>query len=138
MTLVGATPDVTDTDGNAVPGKKLINSNVAIELGYATHAVTDERVLMVFNEHYGGHEDLPFNLRHKGGAIVFNLPPDAEREGIREEQKKLKDRFVQALKPFSSTRRIPAHFRRKPIDVQQRRLFPTRRSPRHLWNVKSR
>jgi hypothetical protein len=74
--------DVTPV-GATDAGKKLINSNVAIELGYALHALTDHNVLLVFNKHYGKHEDLPFDLRHKGGAIVFGLAPDAGREEIR-------------------------------------------------------
>src|ERR1035437_5263730 len=68
VTLVGQVPDGIDGDKKHVPGKKLINSNVAIELGYALHAVTDKRVLLVFNEHFGKPEDLPFDLRHKGGS----------------------------------------------------------------------
>lgn len=48
--------------------KKLINSNVAIELGYALHARTDHNVLFVFNEYYGRHDELPFDLRHKPGV----------------------------------------------------------------------
>jgi hypothetical protein len=48
------------------PKKKLINSNVALELGYAYRAVTEANVLLVFNEHYGTHEELPFDLRHRG------------------------------------------------------------------------
>jgi hypothetical protein len=80
--------------------KKLINSNVAIELGYALKAVADRNVLLVFNQHYGSHEELPFDLRHKGGSITFNLPPDSDSKRIAEERKKLKDRFVNALKPY--------------------------------------
>ena len=54
----------------------------------------------MFNRHYGTHEDLPFDLRHKGGAIVFTVSPDADREQIKIEQKQLADRFVNALKPY--------------------------------------
>jgi hypothetical protein len=97
VTLVGNVVASTDT------GKKLINSNVAIELGYALHALSDQKVVLVFNRHYGGHEDLPFDLRHKGGAIVFDVTPDANREHIDEERKKLTDRFVNALKPYVQT-----------------------------------
>jgi hypothetical protein len=91
--------DVTPV-GTTSSDKKLINSNVAIELGYALHALTDRNVLLVFNSYYGEHEDLPFDLRHKGGAIVFRLAPDAGREEIEAERKSLKDQFVRALKPF--------------------------------------
>lgn len=104
ITLVGSVPDLKDPSGSDVPGKKLINSNVAIELGYALCKLTDKNVVMVFNGHYGSHEDLPFDLRHKGGSIKFTLSPDAHRKRIEEERKKPKDRFVQALKPYLENR----------------------------------
>ncbi len=94
VTLVG------QVFATATADKKLINSNVALELGYALHARTDRNVLVVFNEHYGAHEDLPFDLRHKGGAIVFNLRPEAERMEVEAQKKSLRTQFVRALKPF--------------------------------------
>jgi hypothetical protein len=100
MCLVGQTSDGTNKDKKPVSGKKLINSNVAIELGYALHAVTDKRVILVFNEHFGKHEDLPFDLRHKGGSIVFNLAPGADRKHIDDAKKKLKGQFVTKLRPY--------------------------------------
>jgi hypothetical protein len=100
VTAVASTPDGIDDKGQPIKGKKLINSNAAIELGYALRAVTDERVLQVFNAHYGKHEDLPFDLRHKAGAIVFDLPPDATKEAMDTEAKKLKAQFVVALRPY--------------------------------------
>jgi hypothetical protein len=94
VTLVGEVSNAAALD------KKLINSNVAIELGYALHARTDRNVLLVFNAHYGHHEQLPFDLRHKGGAIVFDLRPDAERREIDEQRGKLRGLFVRALRTF--------------------------------------
>jgi hypothetical protein len=99
VTAVGCTPDWRDGD-KMVAGKKLINSNVAIEVGYALRALTDQNVLLGFNRHYGSHEALPFDLRHKGGAITFDLPPDANKEHIAQEKKALKAQFVQALRPY--------------------------------------
>jgi len=90
VTLVGA----------ADSGKKLINSNVAIELGYALHALSDQKVLLVFNEHYGKYEDLPFDLRHRGGAIIFNLAPNAEKRQVEAQRKSLVDEFARKLRPF--------------------------------------
>lgn len=78
VTLVGSTPDAGER-----AGKKLINSNVTIEHGYALCAITDSRVLMVFNRHYGAHEELPVDLRHKAGALVFDLPPRRGQEADR-------------------------------------------------------
>jgi hypothetical protein len=100
VTLVGATPAARDVSGKTHPPKKLMNSNVAIELGYALRAVTDKYVLLVFNEKYGRHEDLPFDLRHKGGAIVFNLSDDATPEQIKEAKRKLRTDFIRRLKPY--------------------------------------
>lgn len=92
------------TGGQGVaPDKKLINSNVAIELGYAFRSRGDENVILVLNAHYGVHEDLPFDLRHKGGAVVFDLPPDADRPRIEAEKKKLISQFSAKLQPYLQT-----------------------------------
>jgi len=90
VTIVGK----TDED------KRLINSNVAIELGYALHACTDARVLLVFNKHYGAYEHLPFDLRHKGGGVVFDLAPESDRKQIAAVRTSLADDFVRKLRPF--------------------------------------
>jgi hypothetical protein len=86
--------------GKTAAGKKLINSNVAVELGYALSECTDARVVLVFNRHYGTHEDLPFDLRHKGGAVVFTLPPEADRSNIAAVRRTLGVDFIRKLKPF--------------------------------------
>jgi hypothetical protein len=90
VTIVGK----TDED------KRLINSNVAIELGYALHACTDARVVLVFNKHYGPYEHLPFDLRHKGGGVVFDLGAQADRKQIAAVRASLADDFFRKLKPF--------------------------------------
>jgi hypothetical protein len=90
VTIVGK----TDED------KRLINSNVAIELGYGLHACTDARVILIFNKHYGSYEHLPFDLRHKGGAVVFDLLPEADRKQIAAVRASLADDFFRKLKPF--------------------------------------
>ena len=86
--------------GKTAEHKCLINSNVAIELGYALRACTDARVVLVFNKHSGAYEDLPFDLRHKGGAVVFDLAPEADRKEIAAVRKSLTEGFVRKLKPF--------------------------------------
>jgi hypothetical protein len=86
--------------GRTGEDKKLINSNVAIELGYALSECTDARVVLVFNAHYGTHEDLPFDLRHKGGAVVFRLAPNADRNEIAGVRRALAVDFVRKLGPF--------------------------------------
>jgi hypothetical protein len=78
--------------------KKLINSNVAIELGYSLHALGDRGILMVLNEHYGGHSDLPFDLRGKAGPIRFTLRPDADGPTIAKAENSLKGSLKEALR----------------------------------------
>src|SRR5207302_124894 len=77
-----------------------MNPNVAIELGYAQHALGDERVLMVLNEYYGGRSYLPFDLQHHAGPIIYNLSSDATKEQIASERAALRGRFVTALRDF--------------------------------------
>jgi hypothetical protein len=119
VTLIGEVTTITSAD------KKLINSNVAIELGFALHARTDQNVLLVFNEHYGTHEDLPFDLRHKGGAVVFNLRPDADRKEIEAQKKALKSRFVGALRPYliQKTRQASVQFEETPYTFNRAAYF---------------
>lgn len=78
--------------------KKTINPNVAIELGYALHALGDRALLMVLNEHYGGRTDLPFDLQSKAGPIIFGLSPDADKNAIDAATKRLKSELRDALK----------------------------------------
>src|SRR5438067_6762456 len=66
VTAVGS---VVSDDGGLK--KKLINSNVAIELGFALGVVGDAGLLMVMNSHYGIRSELPFDLHTKGGPIIF-------------------------------------------------------------------
>ncbi len=78
--------------------KKFINSNVAIEYGYALHALTDAFVLTIQNTHYGTREELPFDLKHKAGPIQFRLSPDAKKAEIDAERAKLKGVLAEAIK----------------------------------------
>lgn len=41
------------------------NPNVLIELGYAMHALSENRIILVMNEHFGPVEKLPFDLRRQ-------------------------------------------------------------------------
>lgn len=81
-------------------GKKLLNSNVAIELGFALHRVTDRAIIMVMNSHYGRHEDLPFNVRGKAGPITFKLASGAGEDEIAKVASQLKRDFIAALRPY--------------------------------------
>ncbi|CAA2137259.1 hypothetical protein [Hyphomicrobium sp. ghe19] len=83
--------------------KRLINSNVAIELGYALHALSDRRLIMVMNEAYGSREDLPFDLRHKAGPIIFDLGPQASNVEIKKIGASLAAEIKIALKAIRSS-----------------------------------
>jgi hypothetical protein len=96
VTLTGQTPD----------GKRLINSNVAIELGYAIGIHGDEVLLKVMNTHYGPPRDLPFDLTHRRWPLRFALPPNAtppdkERvfQSLVSELRQILDIYVQASRP---------------------------------------
>lgn len=92
--------DVTPVGFVQETGKKLLNSNVAIELGYALHSLTDRAILMVLNRHYGDREDLPFDLQSKAGPLIFDLSPDAHKDQIARAAKELKAQLKDALKPY--------------------------------------
>lgn len=81
--------------------KKFINSNVAIEYGYALQALSDRKILMIQNTHYGERDELPFDLQHKAGPIQYSLGPHADNVTLKAEQKKLKDLLVNFLKPYA-------------------------------------
>ena len=96
VTLTG----IVSTEKDPSPVKKFINSNVAIELGYALHALTDRALLMVMNEYYGERSALPFDLQTKAGHIIYALSPDADKKQIKAASQKLTSEFVAALEPF--------------------------------------
>lgn len=93
VTPVGAVSG-HDTTG----AKKLMNPNVAIELGYALALLGDGALLMVMNSHYGGRSDLPFDLQAKAGPIIFNLPPGADRATYESVGAQLKGNLKTALR----------------------------------------
>ena len=98
VTLV-AQNEVREADGS-MRTKQQINSNVAIEYGYALHRLTDERILMVQNTHFGNRETLPFDLRHKAGPIQYNLAPDAPKDEVKRAAAGMTGQFVAMLRPF--------------------------------------
>jgi hypothetical protein len=59
--------------------KRLINSNAAIEMGYALGVLGEEVLVKVMNAHYGPPNDLPFDLRHRRWPVRYALPPDAPK-----------------------------------------------------------
>jgi hypothetical protein len=102
-----------DRNSNVV--KKIINPNVAIELGYALHVLTDRAFLMVMNEFYGSRTDLPFDLQSKAGPITFNLPPDANRQVMEAERRSLKSKLLEAVKLCLAQRPEPSLPQQQPF-----------------------
>jgi hypothetical protein len=121
------------------PPKKIINPNVAIELGYALHALTDRALLMVMNEHYGGRADLPFDLQSKAGPIMFTLPPDADKQRIAAAARQLTAQLVEALRPYV-VQQVEKTRQGKPFPEAEAEDGPARfRAPGepigHLWGI---
>lgn len=100
VTPVGKGAPYKNDEGVESDGKPLMNPNVAIELGYALKTLTTENVLMVMNSHYGKRADMPFDLGHKGGPILYDLSPQATKEVIEAEKKKLVAILSDALKEY--------------------------------------
>jgi hypothetical protein len=97
MTLV-AEIQTNPTPDNLDGIKKLINSNVAIEYGYAVRALGDKAMLLVMNLHYGPRGKLPFDLSHKVAPCRYTLAPNATRVEINQAAKALTKDFVNALR----------------------------------------
>ena len=101
-------PHRTD-EGVELDGKPLMNPNVAIELGYALKSKGTEHVLMVMNSHYGKRADMPFDLGHKGGPIIYTLAPTATPKEIETEKKKLTlilPRCAEGIRPSAGHRAV--------------------------------
>jgi hypothetical protein len=105
VTLVAQMQDPAPKGGEASTAKKLINSNVAIEYGYAVRALGDESILMVQNTYYGERAELPFDLKHKAGPIQYRLPPRASKQEISTQRGELRGTLVKALRPYLGLRR---------------------------------
>jgi hypothetical protein len=78
--------------------KKIPNPNVLIELGYAMREVGHKRVIAVSNLAFGGeHEELPFDLRHRRGAITYTLASTND-PSLAKTRNRLIDELTVALK----------------------------------------
>lgn len=84
-------------------GKKVMNPNVAIEMGYAISEKGDTNIITIMNTAFGKlPDDLPFDLRHKRGAITYFLKNQASKEQILDEKKKLIKIFKEVIKGYLS------------------------------------
>ena len=77
--------------------RKHINSNVAIEIGFALAEISDERVLLVMNTHFGKPAELPFDLRFRRWPIQYALSPDASKKERASVLKGLSDKIAQVF-----------------------------------------
>jgi hypothetical protein len=96
VTAVGKVGSGAEIQAESV-GHRLINSNVAMELGYALRALSEVKLVVVFNSHYGWQDELPFDIRNREDAIPYTLTPNAGRPEIDSERKKLSARLVSAI-----------------------------------------
>lgn len=96
--------DVTLT-GQTAKGKRLCNSNVAIELGYALGVHGHEVLLKVMNTHYGAPQELPFDLAHRRWPVQYNLSPDAQPADRREVRDELASELRQVLGAYIAANR---------------------------------
>lgn len=72
-------------------GKACANPNVLLELGYANKALTETRVLQVWNTAFEGAtiDKLPFDMRGRRGPLSFDLPIGADTPRLRSVRDKL-------------------------------------------------
>jgi len=100
VTLTGSSEAqaLSQPEGAQHKAKRTLNSNVAIELGYA-HAVHGyEPLLCIMNSFFGDPTDLPFDLQHCRWPIQYHLDPDADPQV----KSKVLDKLVAELKPILS------------------------------------
>lgn len=98
--IEGATAFVADVTPIAITGqgKQIPNPNVMIELGHAMKALGHESIILIANTVYGGRpEDLPFDLRHRRGAITYHLRPTDDEDAYTQAKERLVADLTSAL-----------------------------------------
>lgn len=63
---------------SAGTGRQFPNPNVLIELGFAASSLGWQRIICVFNTHFGAMKDLPFDLRQRR-IVSYKLSEDGEK-----------------------------------------------------------
>lgn len=91
-------------------GKTCANPNVLLELGYANKAVTETRVIQVWNTAFEGAsvDKLPFDMRGRRGPLSFDLPIGADTPTLRLVRDKLAKDLAGALKLALGTIPLPS------------------------------
>lgn len=89
-------------------GKACANPNVLLEMGYANRALSEHRVIQVWNTAFEGAtlEKLPFDMRGRRGPIGFCLPVGADTAELRRVRGELAKQLAAALK--LSLEQLPA------------------------------
>jgi hypothetical protein len=99
IAFVGDVSFVASTDpAEGADAKLLPNPNVLLEMGYALGSVSDKRLILVQNTHYGDGTGLPFDLQHRRWPISYELAPGSTksiRDGVKRE---LCDQIYNALR----------------------------------------
>jgi hypothetical protein len=102
-----ASADVVIADISIISGQRegrpTPNPNVLIELGYALHAVGDERVVLVFNTACGKFEQLPFDLKMRR-VVSYDMPESVTDRST--ERKKLASKLDFALRSALASIRL--------------------------------
>lgn len=102
-------------------GKACANPNVLLEMGYANKALTENRVIQVWNTAFDGAtlDKLPFDMRGRRGPMGFDLPIDADKTILRGVRSKLASELAEALRLAIDTLPPPP-----PEAVQWQSHFP--------------
>ena len=79
VVVADLTPVATTEVNVGSKGKLCANPNVVLEAGYAFHAITPNRVILVENEYYGSNADHFFDLRQRK-LVRYKLGPDTTAE----------------------------------------------------------
>ncbi|PJG45699.1 hypothetical protein CAF53_23675 [Sphingobium sp. LB126] len=81
-------------------GKACANPNVLLEMGYANRALSEHRVIQVWNTAFEGAmlDKLPFDMRGRRGPISFHLPVGADTSELRRVRGELAKQLAGALK----------------------------------------
>jgi hypothetical protein len=98
--------------GETSTGKKLINSNIAYELGFSHGYHGDYVLLAVMNTYYGSPENLPFDLKHRRWPVRYELNPDATKSQRNDVRGKLAKELAVILKLYWENRKTQKVYER--------------------------
>lgn len=100
--IADITPVAVIKDQKGKTTKKIMNPNVAIEMGFATAILGDNKIISIMNGSFGSLDDLPFDLKHKRGSIFYNLKDDSDKALLLSQKRVLVDKLKIALKGYAN------------------------------------